>query len=660
MATELSHPAWSAARAAEVLEQAGAVLVVDAGWRILYANAALERLAGLPRAHALDQELWEVFPAAADPAGDCRRQLQQAMRSRVPAEFEAHYPPRQLWLEVRAVPLGDGALTILLKDATDRRRARDALAEAEQHSRLLLNSTGEGLLGVDTEGRCTFVNPAALKLLGYANPEELVGRPLHPLIHHTRPDGAPYSLSECPIYRGFHHGEAVHVDAEPFWRRDGSSFLAEYRSHPVLRAGQLAGAVVLFTDVTSRRRREAELRLLGEAGSRLAQSLDFEQTLENIGELVVPALADWYGVDLIESDGTLRAVTVAHRDPAKRALAQTLRERYPPDPGVNYGIYQVARSGEPELVPMVPEELLLAAAQDAEHLQLLRNLALRSWMCVPLIARGQRIGVLTLIAAESGRVYGQEDLVFAQNLAGRIALAIDNARLYEQAQQAVKVREDVLAIVSHDLKSPLSAINLSAGRLWEGTDDHRSRRLLENIQRATTRMNRLLLDLLDMARIGSGQFSVEPEPCSVAGLLTEATELLQPAAEDRGRTLRLCLAVDESVRVECDRNRLLQVLENLLSNAIKFCRPGDTITLRADPVAGGVCIAVEDTGQGIPAEAVPHLFDPYWSGHEHRKLGSGLGLYISRGILRAHGGRLEVESEVGRGSRFYFVLPEAR
>ena len=282
---------------------------------------------------------------------------------------------------------------------------------------------------------------------------------------------------------------------------------------------------------------------------------------------------------------------------------------------------------------------------------------MRSWMLVPLTARGQRIGVLTLVAAESGRQYGQDDLAFAENLAGRIALAIDNAKLYQQAQKAVQLREDVLAIVSHDLKSPLSSINLSAGHLWQWTSDHKARRLLENIQRSASRMSRLLLDLLDMARIGSGQFSIETDDCPVVGLLQEAAEMLEPAAEYRGRQLRVCIGVEDGLIVQCDRSRLLQVLENLLSNAIKFCRPGDTITLRAAPDPHGVRIAVEDTGQGIPEEAIPHLFDPYWSGSEHRKLGAGLGLYISRGILDAHGARLTVESQVGEGSTFSFTLP---
>jgi signal transduction histidine kinase len=418
------------------------------------------------------------------------------------------------------------------------------------------------------------------------------------------------------------------------------------------------GRALFFTDISERHRRQQELQLLGEAGRRLGESLDLEETLQAIGALLVPAVADWYGVDLLD-DGDLRSVAVAHRDPCKLAFAQQLRQRYPVQPDAPYGIYKVARTGEPDLVQRVDEAMLVNSAHDAEHLRLLRALALHSWMCVPLNARGQRLGVLTLVAAESGRAYGVEDLAFAQDLADRIALALDNARLYADAQQAVRVREDVLAVVSHDLKNPLAAINLSAAHLWQWATDSKARRLLENIQRTTGRMNRLLGDLLDMARIGSGQFDVEPGACPVAELLREAVELLQPVAEERKRLLQLDLKVVEGMAVTCDRGRILQVIENLLSNAIKFCRPGDLITLSAAPVGQAVRIAVADTGQGIPPEALPRLFDPYWSGQEHRKFGTGLGLYIGQGILAAHGGRLQVSSRVGKGSTFFFDLPLA-
>lgn len=523
MTQELLAPPATLDLAFEALDQGSPVAMVDRGWRLVYLNAAFERLFALAPGNCRGRALFEVLPelSRAEP------RLQQALREGENAAVEVQSPARALWVEVRI-----------------RRLSND-------------------------------------------------------------------------------------------------------------------GCALFFADISERHRRQHELQLLSRAGRRLAESLDVGKTLQAIGALLVPAVADWYGVDLLDEDGKLRSVTVSHRDPHRLAFAQQLRERYPVQPDALYGIYKVARTGEPDLVPHVSEEMLSAAAHDDEHLRLLGVLALRSWMCVPLSARGQRLGVLTLVAAESGRNYGPQDLIFAQDLADRVAMALDNARLYAEAQQAVRVREDVLAVVSHDLKSPLAAINLSAAHLWRWASDSKARRLLENIQRTTGRMNRLLGDLLDTARIGSGQFDIEPCACPVAELVGEAFELLQPVAEERKRLLQLELKIEEGLAVACDRGRILQVIENLISNAIKFCRPGDRITLSAERVGEKVRIAVADTGQGIPPESLPHLFDPYWSGQEHRKFGTGLGLYIGQGILAAHGGRLLVVSRVGRGSSFYFDLPLA-
>ncbi|HKE14622.1 MAG TPA: PAS domain-containing sensor histidine kinase [Kofleriaceae bacterium] len=228
---------------------------------------------------------------------------------------------------------------------------------------------------------------------------------------------------------------------------------------------------------------------------------------------------------------------------------------------------------------------------------------------------------------------------------------------FEEAQHAIRMREEVLAVVSHDLRNPLAAIQMAAALLLLRLGaDMRSRKQVETIHRSATRMEHLLGDLLDMASIQVGRLSLERRLEDAGEVLHEAMEVHVPSAREKGMHLsRSCDLGD--VKLECDRDRVLQVLGNLIGNAIKICQPGDSITVTCVPAGGEALFAVSDTGPGIPEAELPHLFEPYWSAERHAKKGTGLGLYISKGIVEAHGGRLWVESTQGAGATFYFTLP---
>jgi PAS domain S-box-containing protein len=246
-----------------------------------------------------------------------------------------------------------------------------------------------------------------------------------------------------------------------------------------------------------------------------------------------------------------------------------------------------------------------------------------------------------------------------QPMVGGIAMEIsDRKRMEEELRVAVRSRDKVLAAVSHDLRNPLNTIQLtSATLLSQLAGDPRWRRHLEIIHRSCLRMEHLIADLLDMASIGVGRLFIQKTPERADDVLREAFELHQAAADEKKIALIL-RPVDGDVTVECDRQRMLQVFENLVGNALKFCRAGDTVTLGGTPVGDGVRFWVADTGPGIPPDLVTHLFDPFWSGADARN-GVGLGLYIARGIIERHGGRIDVESTPGGGSRFSFTIPIA-
>ena len=242
-------------------------------------------------------------------------------------------------------------------------------------------------------------------------------------------------------------------------------------------------------------------------------------------------------------------------------------------------------------------------------------------------------------------------------LVGGIATEIsDRKRMELELREAVRIREDMMAIVSHDLRSPLGTVQLSATLLAQGNHDHRAKRHLEMIHRACTRMESLIDDLLDIANIRAGRFQISTQRERIEEVVNEALDLQAPAYEEKAISLVRKYELGDT-QVKCDRERIIQVFANLLGNALKFCRAGDSVTVDGRIEPDHIVFSVADTGPGIPPERVSHLFDPYWSGEEHAARGSGLGLFIVRGIVESHGGRVWVESTPGAGATFFFTLP---
>jgi signal transduction histidine kinase len=274
--------------------------------------------------------------------------------------------------------------------------------------------------------------------------------------------------------------------------------------------------------------------------------------------------------------------------------------------------------------------------------------------------RGQPIGVLVFGSSTPSHVYNQDDLRLAEALADRAAMAIENARLYRASVYASQLRDQVLGVVAHDLRNPLSTILLQAAALKRrGPEpERRSAKPREAIFRAATRMNHLIQDLLDVALMEAGQLTVERARLSVRELIIGAVDMQRPLAASSSLDLRV--DVDPDVPdVWIDRERLLQVFENLIGNAIKFTKAGGRITAGAAPKDREVVFWVADTGSGIAPESLPHVFDRFWQAARAGRQGAGLGLPITKGIVEAHGGRIWVESTPGKGTTFFFTIPQA-
>lgn len=410
------------------------------------------------------------------------------------------------------------------------------------------------------------------------------------------------------------------------------------------------------------RQAEQRSRFLAEATGILAASLDAETVLGNLTRFAVPAMAELCVADLVDEDGRVRRVEVAAASPSLADAAQALRAHTPTASGPGL-VAHVLRQRSPVLLPDAPPEVLQALAPDAAALHDPQALGIRSLLAVPLVARGHTLGALLFLGGATRRRYGPDDLSLAQELARQTALAVDNARLYHAAQQATRARDDVLAIVSHDLRNPIHAIYMAASFLLdvlpEDTPDAGAalaRRQAAVIRRGAQRANALIGDLLDVTRIEAGRLTVTTAPVDAAELVSDAVHDAAPLAQDRSQ--RLTTHCREPLpKVRADRGRIAQLFGNLLGNAIKFTPTGGEVTVHAYAEDGMVHFTVVDSGPGIAPADLPHLFDRYWQARETAELGTGLGLFIARGIAEAHGGRLWAESERGAGAAFHFTLP---
>jgi PAS domain S-box-containing protein len=337
-------------------------------------------------------------------------------------------------------------LTSSLRSARDRarrstleaRRHQERLRESEERFRLMVEGVKDyAIFMLDPGGRITTWNDGAERIEGYGE-EEILGR--HFSSFYPEEDverGHPEEVLRAALAEGrcVEEGIKVREDGSRFW---ASAVITTLRD----RKGNLKGFSMVVHDTTERKHTDDVLRFLAESGATLSSSLDYRDTLANVARLAVPTLADWCAIDVMEEDGTVERLAVEHSDPEKVALAYELQERYPSNTETTRGIGKVLKTGEPDMMAEIPEELLDQAAMDVEHRAIMRELGLRSYMVVPMVARGRRHGAITLVSAESGRRYEESDLRLAEELARRAALAVDNAKLYEEAQREISERRD--------------------------------------------------------------------------------------------------------------------------------------------------------------------------------------------------------------------------
>jgi len=669
-----------------------------------------------------------------------------------------------------AIFIAIGLLTSFLSGA--RLRAEEGLRQSRDQLAAVLGDVADGITVQRADGAVIYANDAAARSSGYPSAAALMASTTDEArgkFDITDAAGQPIEVARLPGRRALNGEQSPEITLRARSHETGEERWSIIRATPIFDAqGEVQFAVNIFRDITESRRTEEALRFLAQASALLAGSLEYETTLQRVAQLAVPHIADWCAVEIVDGD-TFRPVAVAHADPAKIAMADELRRRYPPDPTESGGIPGVVRSRRSVLVPDVTDTMLVAGSRDEEHLRYLRELGMRSVMIVPLVARDTALGTLSFIAAESGRRYDATDLALAEELARRAAVAVDNARLYHEAQDsearfralfegvgdavvvlspsgqyldanpaftellgysvaelrrmcvgdlsadperarrshgdfeatgmwrgesewrrkdgtvvpvegylttvslptgpvylgawrdisARRVQEqmqrDFISMITHELRNPLTSLKGYA-QLMQRRAKYDGRGM-EVIVSQSNLLERLVDDLRDVARLDSRRLELDRSEIDLVALARRSVE--QARAMIGGHQLRADLP-DRPLIGWWDGDRLAQVMLNLLSNAIKYSPDGGDICLRVEDRGDEARVSVSDQGIGIIPEALPQLFGRFYRAEGALTLGVqglGLGLYITKGLIEAHGGQIWVETEVNKGSTFVFTLP---
>lgn len=550
------------------------------------------------------------------------------------------------WHLNRAVPIrnAEGKVVKFVGTCTD----IDNLKQSEEKVRFqarLLDAVGQAAIATDPHGTILYWNHFAETLYGWSSEEAIGCNVMGLIVPSSETDAAAEVFASVNAGQSW-SGEFV------VQRRDGTKFTSFVTDTPILDAeGRLQAVIGVSTDITEQKRVEQALRALADASATLATIVDWKNTLQKMAALAVPSFADWCAVDLIEADGILRRHAVAHLTPAKVKLTLDLESHYAPDLESPRGAYNVARTGQSEMAEEIPDALIVDGARDE----------VKSYMCVPLRSREKILGVMSFVAAESGRRYTKNDLAFAEELARRAAVSLENAQLYAELREADRLKDEFLAMLAHELRNPLAPIRNSLHIMKQpGTDARTNKEVRDMAERQVQHMARLLDDLMDVSRISRGKIELRNESVDLKQLVSRTIEAVRPLVEERRHELTVSLPA-APIRVKGDPTRLEQVVTNLLNNSAKYTDHDGHITLRVSRQADTAVLSVGDDGIGIAPEMLPKIFDLFVQAErrvDRSKGGIGIGLTLVRRLVELHGGSVEAHSAgLGKGCEFVVRLP---
>jgi PAS domain S-box-containing protein len=642
-----------------VVDKVSAMLAYwDSEQRCRFANHAYEQWFGVSPESLLGKHISELL----GPIYELNRPHIEAALRGEPQEFEREIPdpaggPSRHSLANYLPDVADGAVRgffVLVVDISAIKRSKLLLAESEAKFSGIISIAADAIVSVDADQRIRIFNKGAEAIFGYTR-DEVLGRDfgilLPPRVRDVHHQHAAAFMAGSDVSRQMKEWNMAILGV----RKNGEEFPAE-AAISKLTVGTMTLATVALRDISERKRVEMEQLVLTEAGAVFSSSLDYRRTLESISKLVVRHIAEMCIVDMTEGDDSIVRLTVAHADAAKAALCERLMR--PSFQRRHTLAASALETRQPQLFDDISADFMESKAQDQEHLQVLRELAARSGLTVPLLSGDRVLGALTLLSTRPRR-FGPGDIGLVIELARRAALAIENARLYEAEKRATRARDEVLGIVAHDVRSPLHVIQLAAQMLerkLSKQEDSNCREYVKTIMQSVDRAEHLIRDLLDISRMEAGALVLVRDAVSTRSVVVDVLASLRLLAAEASIDMKLEL--DEQLpEIWADQVRLIQVLENLIGNAIKFTPAGGCIlvTVTSDP-GKLVRFSVADTGVGISEQDLPHVFDRFWQAEAGSHRGAGLGLPICKGIIEAHGGRIWAERRKSCGTRLSFTI----
>jgi PAS domain S-box-containing protein len=546
------------------------------------------------------------------------------------------------------------ARLVLVKDITERKVIEQELIQSEERLRLIFDSAAEGIYGLDNYGNCTFCNKAGLRMLGYSNEEELIGKNMHSQIHYSHYDGSPFLQVECKIYKAFQRSEGAHVDDEVLWRKDGSSFPAEYWSYPIHRGDKTIGAVVTFLDISQRKKDEKVQQILYEITSCSITASDPNELFSTIRAQLAQVLdVTNFFVALYdpEKDQFRELAGVDDRDKIKMWSASESLSGY------------VLKEGR----------TLLLNSSEIENYSKENNIKLvgsksKSWLGVPLVIEDRTIGVMVLQSYTNEKAYDNGNIRLLEMVAREIAIVFQRAEMIknlivskERAEESDRLKSAFLANMSHEIRTPMNGILgflqlLSEGEISAGDRDY----YFDVINKSGERLLSTINDIIEISKIESGQLSVSLSDVDIESILDFQFEFFLKQAQQKGLKLML-LKTEEPIKksIYTDKHILDGILTNLIKNAIKFTEVGSIEF--GNYIKGEFMIFyVKDTGIGISPDRQQAIFERFVQAdldYKRPHEGSGLGLSIVKAYVKILGGDVWLDSEPAAGTTFFFTIP---
>lgn len=614
---------------------------IDPEWRFIYVNGAAERIFGRSRTELMGRPLAAVFPTEPEEGEDTLlRAFRGALDHGAKAEFEETFFGR--WFEVHAYP-SEAGLSVYFRDVTEQRQARDRLQASEERFRLLVEGVHDhALFLLDPEGRVESWNAGAQRLTGWAS-GEILGRRW--ALFHVSEDLAaqvPEERLQAADQRGRWEGESLWL------RHDNTRFWANVLLTPLREPeGRTRGFAVVLRDVSERRRVEDYRRLLLRASRKLAESLQYEWSLSQVLELVVPDFARLAVAVVVDGSGEVEQVFTAMDETRERGLSEAVREALAPPDAVErlFGSTRPVRTSFSQL----PVEGLRGLPGDG----------VGGLLVLSFQSQGRILGGL-LVGREGGGAFDERDVAYFEELTDRMSLAVEKAALYREAQDAIAARNEFLSIASHELRTPLTTLKLQTRSILrrggvKSLPPDRLSAKVDMIDRQVERLEGLVDRLLNISRITQQRLEMTREEVDLVELVGEVVSRHEDEAARAGCDVRV--RMPPSLVGQWDRLRLDQVVTNLLSNAIKY-GPGAPIEVVVEGNEDIARLRVRDLGIGIAAEDQARIFERFERAVSTRHYGGfGLGLWIVRQIVNALGGEISVESTPGEGSTFIVELP---